>query len=927
MKRGTVRILMVAVAALLVVVLAQAQVVKKAQGSLDDLKMVSSRMRVPQEIAQINDMRAAEAQGSVVPVLQEMYGGWDRFQSEVGGAWQVSVDKRSGKPALVSGSGMPWIPGRGNNLSEDAVAITTDHVVNIARQFIDRYPELFGVDNADLEVIPESTGEFGGYLWFVHLQRTFHGIPVEKSYIVFRVNSGNLIQFGGEYLGDINLDPLPTISVETAQQILESYVGGFQPGDNWADAPRISVIPFAPQGDIGVYNGEVGKGVEYRLVYTLAFHRPDVMGLWTAKIDAHTGEILAFADANVYGTIKGGIYVQSNLEVGAEKVVPFPFANTASSTYANGAGIYSATSGTVTCTLAGKYVKITDSCGAVSLSGTAPADLAFDTGNATGTDCTVPSPNSGGTGNTHSARTGYYHLTLWKEKAQGWLPSNTWLTGQLNDKVNLSQTCNAYWDGTATNFFKSGGGCSNTGELPTVFLHEVGHGLDANDGSPSSTVGSSEMYADTNAVLMTHQSCIGVNFIPGQQCSGYGNACTSCTGIRDADYTKHSSQTPIKPSCISSGCGGWKCTTDSSYPGPCGYEGHCESYVFSEADFTLGANTTYGLMSKSGQDQNTAWFIMDRLFYLSRPTAGDAYTCSSPSSANGCGTSNWFMVYLAVDDDNGNLSDGTPHGAEIYKALNLHGVACSTYSSIADYSACTSLSQTAPTLTLTPGSGTIALSWTAVTGATGYTVLRNEISATNSMTILTTTTSTSYTDSVVAPGITYYYSVVGYTGTVNTSGGGGACIGKLASVQSATPGTGTTYSISGTVSGAVTSGVTVNLTGAATQNTTTASGGTYTFSGLNNGSYTVTPSYTGYTFSPTSTAVTISGANQTGKNFTATAVATYSISGTVSGAIAAGVTMTLTGAATGSTTTATGGTYTFSGLANGSYTVTPSLSG
>ena len=138
---------------------------------------------------------------------------------------------------------------------------------------------------------------------------------------------------------------------------------------------------------------------------------------------------------------------------------------------------------------------------------------------------------------------------------------------------------------------------------------------------------------------------------------------------------------------------------------------------------------------------------------------------------------------------------------------------------------------------------------------------------------------------------------------------------------------GTTYSISGTVSGAVTSGVTVNLTGASTASTTTGTGGTYTLSGLANGSYTVTPSLTGYTFAPTSTAVTVSSANQTGINFTSTAVPTYSISGTVSGAVASGVTVNLTGAKTASTTTATGGTYTFSGLANGSYTVTPSLSG
>jgi hypothetical protein len=78
-----------------------------------------------------------------------------------------------------------------------------------------------------------------------------------------------------------------------------------------------------------------------------------------------------------------------------------------------------------------------------------------------------------------------------------------------------------------------------------------------------------------------------------------------------------------------------------------------------------------------------------------------------------------------------------------------------------------------------------------------------------------------------------------------------------------------TYTLSGTVSGYSVSGVTITLTGDASDSTTTAGDGTYSFT-LPDGSYTVTPTKTGSTFSPTSTNVTISGGNQTGKNFTAT---------------------------------------------------------
>jgi len=59
-----------------------------------------------------------------------------------------------------------------------------------------------------------------------------------------------------------------------------------------------------------------------------------------------------------------------------------------------------------------------------------------------------------------------------------------------------------------------------------------------------------------------------------------------------------------------------------------------------------------------------------------------------------------------------------------------------------------------------------------------------------------------------------------------------------------------TYSISGTISGAGGSGATVNLTGYSTATVTADAAGDYIFTSLKIGSYTVTPSKTGFTFHP-----------------------------------------------------------------------------
>ncbi|MBM4313663.1 MAG: hypothetical protein FJ122_07045 [Deltaproteobacteria bacterium] len=140
-----------------------------------------------------------------------------------------------------------------------------------------------------------------------------------------------------------------------------------------------------------------------------------------------------------------------------------------------------------------------------------------------------------------------------------------------------------------------------------------------------------------------------------------------------------------------------------------------------------------------------------------------------------------------------------------------------------------------------------------------------------------------------------------------------------------------TFSIFGTVTSGYSGmqDVTVMLSGTASSIRTTDSGGLYLFSNLTAGSYTITPSKTGFAFGPTSSVQTVTDTDITDVNFTATAVSTFSIFGTVTsgGSGMSGVTMTLSGAGSATTTTDAGGAYVFSGLANGSYTIRPSKTG
>ena len=107
----------------------------------------------------------------------------------------------------------------------------------------------------------------------------------------------------------------------------------------------------------------------------------------------------------------------------------------------------------------------------------------------------------------------------------------------------------------------------------------------------------------------------------------------------------------------------------------------------------------------------------------------------------------------------------------------------------------------------------------------------------------------------------------GSTGTFNIYAVEGLYAGGAVVSITETPAA--TYSISGTISlnGTGQSGLFVVLTGVVTNAAITAADGTYSFAGLPNGSYTVTPWPGSYNFLGTSKAVTINNANATEVDF------------------------------------------------------------
>ena len=89
----------------------------------------------------------------------------------------------------------------------------------------------------------DRSGSPADHLWFVDYNVEISGMAVEGARVVFRVNNGNLIQFGSENLPEPGARaPRVKLSRKQALAVLADYVGGMRAGDIFVDGGSLRLL-------------------------------------------------------------------------------------------------------------------------------------------------------------------------------------------------------------------------------------------------------------------------------------------------------------------------------------------------------------------------------------------------------------------------------------------------------------------------------------------------------------------------------------------------------------------------------------------------------------------------------------------------------------------------------------------------------------
>jgi len=329
-------------------------------------------------------------------------------QAELLGAAPESAlyDLRAGKWGTLV-LAQPLIPGSGwgNQLQwsqlraaaprspEELEAATWDAL----RSYLQAYRQELNIELEQLGAAPNVAVHDQGRLIQIRAARQVNGVTVRDSFLTATINSGNLILLGTRNWGAVRVSTAATVSKQEAVATLESYIAPHRIASTWHE-PSLSLIPTAKVDRLDQV--QAGDGYAYRLAWAIGVRIEGDAGSWEALVDAHSGELIAFADQNQYATrrVVGGIYPVSNdggstdgIPDGVEQPGhPMPFADVVlpdGTMLTTGSGGLVDAEGPFGTTLSGSFVRINDNCGFIA-EATSCTDL--DLGSGPGTDCTVP---------------------------------------------------------------------------------------------------------------------------------------------------------------------------------------------------------------------------------------------------------------------------------------------------------------------------------------------------------------------------------------------------------------------------------------------------------------------------------------------------------------------------------------------------------
>ena len=441
----------------------------------------------------------------------------------------------------------------------------------------------------------------------------YNNLEVVNSKLYAKFSLANeLIAFGLDIFNDINISVVPTINEQSAIASATSNISA-------------SISDIIVNENLKVLANPKYRKYEYNLVYVVKFKTRIDEGPahYICYVDAHTGELLMRKNEVMYEAppittnVSGDVYTTNPYNpASSEKFKYLKAIDQSSSTnyYTDVNGdvdFGTVASGTsIRYKLEGLYADVQTNNNTPEIS----SNL--------GTTNNIIFDN---TNSTIQERTAYYAVNMIHNHMKVVFPTFTQLDFSMETNVDITtNSCNAFYGGGTINFYAEGGGCQATAKIPDVAYHEYGHAINDyryNSGSGMNNGAMNEGFADIWAFSLTASPFIGLGW----------DLVDPTYSIRDYQDRK-------------------------VYPQDLVGEVHSDGEIIAGCFWD-----TYLNLNNMNQ-------MLD-LFKYTYDSGVDG-----PSGTEGAVFTDILLEVLYADDNDADLTNGTPNDIAIVSAFALHGI-------------------------------------------------------------------------------------------------------------------------------------------------------------------------------------------------------------------------------------------------------------
>jgi Zn-dependent metalloprotease len=326
----------------------------------------------------------------------------------------------------------------------------------------------------------------------------YNNLEVLNSKLYAKFSLANeLISFGLDIFNDINISVVPILNEQSAIASATSNISA-------------SISDIIVNENLKILANPQYRKYEYNLVYVVKFKTRIDEGPahYICYIDAHTGELLMRKNEVMYEAppsvvnVSGEVYTTHPFNPSSTEVFP----NLKAIDQTTNIFYYTDTAGDVNLPLsngASIRYKLEGLYANVETNASTPDIFAN-----LGTSNTIIFDNSN---STIQERTAYWAVNEVHAHLKSVFPTFTGLDFDMETNIDVAGSCNAFYSGSI-NFYAEGGGCNATAKIPDVVYHEYGHAI--NDYRYNSSSGMwngalNEGFADVWALSLTETPVLG----------------------------------------------------------------------------------------------------------------------------------------------------------------------------------------------------------------------------------------------------------------------------------------------------------------------------------------------------------------------------------------------------------------------------------